>query len=96
MQGFIEGQQNTELIKHTVTLDHTHLTTDQILRKLLPSNIEVPSSFETIGHIAHLNLRDEQLPYKKIIADVILEVCAFNTWQGLIIFVRKTQESKQW
>lgn len=42
----------------------------QILRKLLPPNIEVPTSFETVGHIAHLNLRDDQLPYKHLIGQV--------------------------
>lgn len=31
-------------------------------------------SFETIGHIAHVNLRDDQLPYKHVIAQVLLDV----------------------
>lgn len=42
----------------------------QVLRKLLPDGVEVPSSFETVGHVAHLNLRDNLLPYKKVIAEV--------------------------
>ena len=29
--------------------------------------MEIPSAFETVGHIAHLNLREEQLPFKKVI-----------------------------
>lgn len=33
----------------------------------------VPSSFETVGHIAHLNLRDEFMPYKRLICEVILD-----------------------
>jgi tRNA (guanine37-N1)-methyltransferase len=33
----------------------------------------VPTSFESIGHIAHLNLRPEQLPHKAIIGQVIMD-----------------------
>lgn len=57
-----------EQITHTLTLDYQHYTKHAILRAVLPPEIkEVPSSFETVGHIAHLNLRDEQLPYKDVI-----------------------------
>lgn len=30
----------------------------------------MPSSFETVGHIAHLNLREELLPHKHTIGQV--------------------------
>lgn len=43
----------------------------QILEALLPKGIIVPSAFETVGHIAHLNLREEHLPYKNLIAKVL-------------------------
>lgn len=94
MQEFIEAQ-DAELTTHTITIDHTHLTADQILRKLLPPNIDIPSSFETIGHIAHLNLREEQFPYKKAIAEVILDVCTLKLPCCNVISCRKTLESKQ-
>jgi tRNA (guanine37-N1)-methyltransferase len=35
--------------------------------------VDVPTSFETVGHVAHLNLRDEALPYKRLIGRVLLE-----------------------
>ncbi|KAJ8428546.1 hypothetical protein Cgig2_003794 [Carnegiea gigantea] len=44
-----------------------------VLEALLPKGVIVPSAFETVGHIAHLNLRDEHLPYKKVIAKVVLD-----------------------
>lgn len=43
------------------------------LQKLLPQGCEVPTSFESVGHIAHLNLRDELLPYKHVIGQVLLD-----------------------
>ena len=35
--------------------------------------MDVPASFETVGHIAHLNLRDELLPHKYVIGRVLLD-----------------------
>ena len=34
---------------------------------------EVPASFESVGHIAHANLRDDLLPFKSIIGQVLLD-----------------------
>ena len=42
-------------------------------QRLLPPGSEVPSSFESVGHIAHLNIRDELLPYKHVIGQVIMD-----------------------
>jgi tRNA (guanine37-N1)-methyltransferase len=46
---------------------------------MLPEGMIVPSAFETVGHIAHLNLREEHLPYKKLIAKVLLLEIFFVT-----------------
>jgi hypothetical protein len=35
--------------------------------------VDVPGSFETVGHVAHLNLRDELLPHKFVIGRVLLD-----------------------
>lgn len=44
----------------------------QILEALLPEDVVVPSAFETVGHIVHLNLREEHLPHKMLIAKVLI------------------------
>ena len=61
-----------ELIPFTVTLDYRDLSLHELLRCYIPEPIRAPSSFETIGHIAHLNLHDNQIPYKYIIGKCIL------------------------
>jgi tRNA (guanine37-N1)-methyltransferase len=51
-------------------------STDEILRKLLlPSATirEIPSAVEQVGHIAHLNLREELLPYQQWIGQILLD-----------------------
>lgn len=32
------------------------------------------------GHVAHLNIHDELLPYKDVIAKVIYDVCFTRFW----------------
>ncbi|GIL57289.1 hypothetical protein Vafri_12541 [Volvox africanus] len=58
---------------HPVVLDYGMLSADAVLKRLLPSGVDAPSSFETIGHIAHLNLREEQLPFRFLIGKVLLD-----------------------
>ena len=58
---------------HTISLSYEDWTADEVLKRLLPNTCEIPSSMEQIGHIAHLNLRDELLPYKYIIGKVLLD-----------------------
>jgi tRNA (guanine37-N1)-methyltransferase len=58
---------------HTLTLTYKDWTVDQVLKKLLPSISEVPSAFETVGHIAHVNLRNDVFPFKYIVGKVILD-----------------------
>ena len=59
---------------HAIEISYGHFSVDEILRKILPDSIrEVPSSFEVAGHLAHINLREETLPYKHIIGQTILD-----------------------
>lgn len=63
-----------EIIFHSIKLDYDYLTAHEVLAQLLPDGMDIPSSFETVGHIAHVNLRDEHDPFKSIIGQVLLEV----------------------
>lgn len=62
-----------EIVPYTLKLGYEYYTAEEVLRRLLPASVDVPGSFETVGHIAHLNLREEQEPYKKLIGAVILD-----------------------
>jgi tRNA (guanine37-N1)-methyltransferase len=49
-------------------VSYENIAVEDVLRKILPAEVvEIPSSFEQVGHIAHLNLREEVLQYKKLI-----------------------------
>jgi tRNA (guanine37-N1)-methyltransferase len=63
---------NAPLQDVTVALTYHNFTLQDLLRSVLPPDVVVPSSFETIGHIAHLNLLDPQLPFKNLIGQAIL------------------------
>jgi tRNA (guanine37-N1)-methyltransferase len=65
--------EGAQPVRYTLRLGYEILTAEQVLRLLLPAGIEVPSAFEQVGHIAHVNLRAEHLPYKRLIGQVLLE-----------------------
>lgn len=69
----IIDRDGLEVTDASVELDYRHISATEALRRLLPDVPEVPSSFEQIGHIAHLNLRDELRPYRYIIGTVLLD-----------------------
>eukprot|EP00877_Chromochloris_zofingiensis_P003489 jgi/Chrzof1/13140/Cz07g21120.t1 len=66
-------QEQFEWDSYSLKLEYSHMPADAVLKTLLPTGMDIPSSFELVGHIAHLNLREEQLPYKTIIGQVIMD-----------------------
>ncbi|KAI9159432.1 tRNA(m(1)G37)methyltransferase [Blastocladiella emersonii ATCC 22665] len=60
-------------VPYTLHLGYEYWTADEILKAVLPEDAEVISAFETIGDIAHMNLREHVLEYKRLIAEVILD-----------------------
>jgi tRNA (guanine37-N1)-methyltransferase len=67
--------ESFRLGSHTIVLTYQDWTAEEILgRLLLPEGVkEVPSAFEAVGHLAHVNLRDELLPYKYLVGKVLLD-----------------------
>nr|CAI5832585.1 unnamed protein product [Callosobruchus analis] len=55
------------------TFKYENFTAEEILRAVLPSDKEGLSSFTKVGHIVHLNLREHLLPYKHLIAEILLD-----------------------
>ncbi|KAK3362762.1 Met-10+ like-protein-domain-containing protein [Lasiosphaeria hispida] len=72
-----DGVQRQELsvIPYVMQLDYSHWSTHEILTSILPEELhnDIPSGFNTAGHVAHLNLRDHFAPYKKVIAEVLVD-----------------------
>ncbi|XP_010688144.2 tRNA (guanine(37)-N1)-methyltransferase 2 isoform X2 [Beta vulgaris subsp. vulgaris] len=62
-----------EVVPYSLILGYSYWGADHILKQILPEGVEVPSSFETIGHIVHLNITDELIPYKDVIAEVFYD-----------------------
>lgn len=56
----------------TLQTSYADWTAEQVLKKLLPV-AEIPCAFEQVGHIAHVNLRDETLPFKHFVGRVLLD-----------------------
>ncbi|PVG00927.1 Met-10 protein MET-10 [Serendipita vermifera] len=73
--GQVAEEQSLELVQHDIDFDYDYWTAEEILRSVLPVNLldDMPTSFTLMGHLAHLNLRDEYLPYKYVIGRVILD-----------------------
>ena len=69
-----------------LTIDYDNWSHSEILDYLLPENCRV-SAFTQIGHIAHVNLREEALKYKYIIGQVILD-----SSKAILTVLNKTDE----
>jgi len=68
-------KSNASLVGYQIKLSYDDFSTEAVLKRLLPASLgDMPSSFETIGHIAHINLKNEFLPYKNVIGQVLLDV----------------------
>lgn len=60
---------------YEITLDYDHWNYLDIMRSLLPEDAqdELPVGFTQTGQVAHLNIRKEYLPYRYLIAEVLMD-----------------------
>ncbi|KAI1203000.1 Met-10+ like-protein-domain-containing protein [Nemania serpens] len=71
-------KQELGIVPYDLSLDYAYWTYDEVMRCLLPPEPRdehdgFPTGFNQAGHVAHLNLREAFLPYKKLIAEVLLD-----------------------
>jgi len=63
-----------ESLPKQITLGYQYFSSEEVLKAVMPPEVVVPTGFETIGHIAHYNLLQSQLPYKHTIGQVTIDV----------------------
>ncbi|KAK8849734.1 hypothetical protein IAR55_005069 [Kwoniella newhampshirensis] len=58
-----------------ISMGYENWSPSEILAAVLPTtkSDDIPSSFTSTGHIGHMNLREEWLPYRRVIGQVILD-----------------------
>ncbi|KAK4545682.1 hypothetical protein LTR36_002636 [Oleoguttula mirabilis] len=73
--GELVKQELIAVIPFDLRLDYSYWTYHDIISAILPEDEqgEIPSGFSQVGHIAHLNLRDDYLKYKHLIAEILID-----------------------
>ncbi|EFC47862.1 predicted protein, partial [Naegleria gruberi] len=69
----LKDNEASEPFGKTIDLTYDHLSSTEVLSKIIPNGLEITSSFEQVGHIAHLNIPDEVAQYRYLIGQVILD-----------------------
>jgi tRNA (guanine37-N1)-methyltransferase len=72
LQNFVK-ENNATAQKYPFTLTYDDLTLDEVFARVFPDRDDTPSSFEQVGHLAHVNLREQYLEHKHLIGQVILD-----------------------
>ncbi|PWN21064.1 hypothetical protein BCV69DRAFT_298853 [Microstroma glucosiphilum] len=68
-------ERGLQLVPHDIAIGYDWYSADEVLSAILPEDDSkgTPTGYTIVGHIAHLNLRDEYLPFRFLIGQVILE-----------------------
>ncbi|KUI54048.1 tRNA (guanine(37)-N1)-methyltransferase [Cytospora mali] len=68
-------KEEVGIVPYELKLEYDYWTYRDVLSTLMPEELheDIPSGFNTAGHVAHLNLREQHLPYKQLIGQVLVE-----------------------
>ncbi|KZV70964.1 hypothetical protein PENSPDRAFT_675511 [Peniophora sp. CONT] len=66
---------DAHLLDYSLELGYDYWTADEIIHAILPEELVdgAPSGFAAVGHLAHVNLNDEYLPYKHLLGEIFLD-----------------------
>lgn len=69
------NQTSIDFVPYTLKLTYDYWKSEEILAAVMPEELlnEIPCGFTIVGHVAHLNIRDQYLPYKEMIGQVVLD-----------------------
>jgi tRNA (guanine37-N1)-methyltransferase len=79
----LEKDSEVKLVSHTLHLNYDSYQAEDILRRLLPTNIPIPKPVETVGHIAYIKISDHHIPYSTMIGQVYLDKTGKETVVGI-------------
>ncbi|KAL8940954.1 MAG: hypothetical protein Q9216_002523 [Gyalolechia sp. 2 TL-2023] len=74
LHGLVKAQQ-VLVAPYRLQLSYDYWNYHDIMSAILPESEqdEIPVGFSVVGHVAHLNLREHYLPYKSLIASVLMD-----------------------
>ncbi|KAF7307212.1 tRNA (guanine(37)-N1)-methyltransferase [Mycena indigotica] len=67
--------ESSGLVPYSLELSYDYWTADELIQSIVPEDLRdrSPTGFSSTGHVAHVNLKDEYLPYKHLIGQIILD-----------------------
>lgn len=74
-QKLIKDEEATYFSDYTVPLTYNDFNFNEIVHSIIPEDVETINAFETIGHIAHVNLKDHLKEYKYVIGMLVVLFC---------------------
>jgi len=63
----------TDVRVGSYTTTWRHMRHSEAVNAILPEGMEALHSFEQVGHLAHMNMHKEHLPYKALLAQMVLD-----------------------